>query len=221
MYQCLSGYNILYEEPDISEKYQTVKPPHHILPPELQDKQGIGTCLDLSLLFAACLENIGLCPVVILTGNEKYTFSHAIIGCWIGSTPSSKAIIYDKVWIEREIENKNLIILEATGIALGANSKKEKLNYSQAKESAQKHINSVLHISLVDICALRPPYGLITPIDCSIEPEVANAYNHAEKLAIRKNLRAIETTFLFYYQHNNPIRSLFHTFQITIQRNSN
>jgi ATP-dependent Clp protease ATP-binding subunit ClpA len=50
----------------------------------------------------------------------------------------------------------------------------------------------------VDVAALRPPYGGITPIDCPLEPQVARAYDEARSFAILKRRESLETTHLLY-----------------------
>jgi hypothetical protein len=49
-----------------------------------------GTCIDLALLMAACIEaiciqSVPLAPVVILL--RRGPDAHAIVGCWIGASP--------------------------------------------------------------------------------------------------------------------------------------
>jgi len=58
---------------------QTVKPPHRIFLPNILLSMAKATCLDLALLMAACLENIGLHPLVVFIGDEINTPKHAFV----------------------------------------------------------------------------------------------------------------------------------------------
>ena len=64
--------NIEYATPPASyeSQGQKVRSPDQVL------GSGLGTCLDLTLLLAACLEQAGLHPLLI------FCRSHALVGCW-------------------------------------------------------------------------------------------------------------------------------------------
>lgn len=73
IYAALQAENIAYRNPPASFEQlgQRVRMPYTVL------EQKGGTCLDLSLLFASCLESVGLNPlIIVITG-------HAFCGCWL------------------------------------------------------------------------------------------------------------------------------------------
>lgn len=202
LYQCLKEHwHIHYECPQLklcpgeTETYQTIRPPHHIFPRYRSNPEGRATCLDLSLLMAGCLEHIGLCPLVIFTGDNDGIPRHAFAGCWAGLTPGSRPMIYEAEFLYSEVKSKHLFVMECTVLAEDQN---EKLSFDQGVESAVKQLRDAKWVCAVDIAALRPPNGSITPMDSPLEPEVARAYNHAKQFAKSKRREAIETTHLFY-----------------------
>jgi hypothetical protein len=195
--------DVLFEDPNIVgdsndlTTYQTIKAPHHIFPRDISSMSGKAKCIDLSLLFAACLENTGLYPLVIIMGKKAGIPTHALIGCWLGPTPNSVPIIHlDRLRIETKSEN--LILLECLGIVASMNPKNKKLDFSAAVESATKRLSSAAWAYAVDIVSLRPPYGSIVPLDNPLEPEVDGAIEIAKLFASEKKRNCVETTHLFY-----------------------
>lgn len=73
IYTALWKKHIIYNNPPASYETigQRIRLPQNVL------SQKMGTCLDLSVLFASCLEAIGLFPLVIIKKG------HAFIGCWL------------------------------------------------------------------------------------------------------------------------------------------
>jgi len=68
----------------------------------------LATCLDTALLFASCLEQVGLNSVVILTEG------HAFTGCWLADEDFSASIIYEAQPLRKRIQLKELIVFETT-----------------------------------------------------------------------------------------------------------
>ena len=72
IYVALRNSKIVYNNPPASfEVAQRVRLPHKVL----EEKKG--TCLDLSVLYAACLEAAGLNPLIFIVDG------HAFAGCWL------------------------------------------------------------------------------------------------------------------------------------------
>ena len=177
---------------------QTVKPPHRIFIPNLLLAMAKATCLDLALLVAGCLENIGLNPLVFFTGDEIDKPRHAFAGCWTGSVPGGRPVIYDADFLNRQVEKNNLIVIECTGFAKGISRQWNKLSFEKAVKSANKQLKNTPWVCAVDIGSLRPPYGSITPMESPLEPEVGQAYDEAKRIAKTKSRETIETTYLLY-----------------------
>jgi hypothetical protein len=80
------------EPPHWAADSQKVRLPHQVL---LDDagRRGEGTCLDLALLVAAGLENLGLQPVVAVVDAGRWW--HALVGCWDPPEPGLEALRFD------------------------------------------------------------------------------------------------------------------------------
>ena len=80
------------EPPHWATDSQKVRLPHAVL---LDDggHRGEGTCLDLALLAAACLENLGLQPLVAVLDLGEWW--HAVVGCWELSEAGVEAVRFD------------------------------------------------------------------------------------------------------------------------------
>nr|EDZ39910.1 MAG: Hypothetical protein CGL2_10706008 [Leptospirillum sp. Group II '5-way CG'] len=100
------GENIQYVLPpaSFSSDGQKIRTPERIFDGR------VATCLDLAMLFAACFEQAGLRPVILL--KEK----HAWVGVWLIDTNFSGAIVDDLQAIRKRVESGEFIVLETTGI---------------------------------------------------------------------------------------------------------
>jgi hypothetical protein len=80
------------EPPHWSADSQKVRLPHQVL---LDDagRHGEGTCLDLALLVAACLENLGVQPLVAILDLGEWW--HALVGCWDPPEPGLESLRFD------------------------------------------------------------------------------------------------------------------------------
>jgi len=206
--QSVYGYlrentDIHFEDPKVvsdpthSRIYQTVKPPHHVFTQHLSSKRGKAKCLDLVILSSACLENVGLFPVVILTGAADQVPKHALLGCWTTPTPYGIPLLPLDT-MRDEIRSANLLIVECLGVVPDANPAKTKMSFSQAVKAALRILDRALWAQGIDVASVRPPYGSVLPMDNPLEPEVESAFEKARSFAARKGLSTVETTHLFY-----------------------
>jgi serine/threonine protein kinase len=95
LFEVMAGrWQIAYrlEPPHWAADSQKVRLPHQVL---LDDagRRGEGTCLDLALLFAACLENLGLQAVVAIIDVGQWW--HALVGCWDPPEPALETLRFD------------------------------------------------------------------------------------------------------------------------------
>lgn len=69
-----------------------------------------GNCIDISLLFAACLEAIDLHPIIVITEG------HAFIGVWLEDQRFDTMINLDQTAISKRIANgmKDIVLIETT-----------------------------------------------------------------------------------------------------------
>ncbi len=200
--QLKDGCSIFYEAPNVrsvpheTRTYQSIRLPHRIFR-SAASSTGHGTCLDLALLLSACLENIGLCPLVIFSSDSSGTL-HVLAGCWLGTTPGGRPVVSGAEEIRDKVASGRLLVIEATGCAAGASAGLGKLSFDEATESAVSQLRDATDLHSVDVAALRPPNGSITPIESPLEPEVRRAYIEAKEFARRKRREVIETTHLLY-----------------------
>ena len=94
-------------------------------------QQKIGNCLDLTLLYAACLEAIGLNPLLIIKE------SHAFIGYWLVNCTLPEVISDDVSIITKRIAEgvNDLRVVECTSMCYRSN-----ISYEKAEELAQKEL---------------------------------------------------------------------------------
>lgn len=68
----------------------------------------LGTCLDISVLFAACLEQAGLHPILI------FTKGHAFVGCWLIDDIFTSPVIDDLATLRKRISLGEVLVFETT-----------------------------------------------------------------------------------------------------------
>ena len=71
-------------------------------------KNGLSTCLDTALLFASCLEQAGLNPIVVLLDG------HALVGLWLIEQSFSSLTITDPAELRNRLGLKDCILFETT-----------------------------------------------------------------------------------------------------------
>ncbi|WP_244481084.1 DUF3320 domain-containing protein [Methylobacterium sp. Leaf102] len=81
---------------------QKVRGPSDVL------ERKVGTCLDLSLLYAACLEQAGLNPVLVLTTG------HAFVGVWLQDDDFANATVDDMQLLRKRRDLQDLVFVETT-----------------------------------------------------------------------------------------------------------
>lgn len=186
-------------EPDIS--HQAIKHPGMIISGGTESAGA--NCLDLSLLFAACCESIGLYPLIFLTGTGD-TPTHALAGCWAGASPGARPVIRSAGYVKDELASGNLIAVECTGFASNTGGREKKIGFCEAVDSGHEHLLAADWICTVDICAMRPPLGNILPMDSFSGSPLSEIHEAARALAVKKRRSLIETSFLLYGLLMNP-----------------
>ena len=179
---------------DDSDIYQTILPPDEMVeaPP---GKAGKGTCLELALLFAACLENAGLCPLVLFSGAPDEDPEHAFVGCCASSVPGNRPILTDPSKISEHAESKKIHVLECTGVTI-----ERRLTYKKAVRSAHEQVTGEVAgrrtLFAVDVATVRE--SGIAPLDTPWTPVVAQTYAEAEALAKDRGLSKLELGHIFF-----------------------
>ncbi|MDD1507686.1 DUF3320 domain-containing protein [Pseudomonas sp. CNPSo 3701] len=69
---------------------------------------GLATCMDLTLLFCAALEQIGLNPVIV------FTKGHAFAGLWLKPEEFTTALVDDVTAVRKRVKLQELVLFETT-----------------------------------------------------------------------------------------------------------
>jgi len=113
IYQAVSEQNITYSSVPASYEVsgQRVRLVDAIL------SQKLGTCLDMALLYASCLEGIGIHPLIVITKG------HAFAGAWLVTETFSDSIIDDSSFLKKRTADgiNEITLVEATGMNQGSN----------------------------------------------------------------------------------------------------
>ena len=114
------------------------------------EKEKFGNCIDLSLLFVACLEAINLNPLIIISKG------HAYVGCWLIDDKFSETINEDKTAITKRLSNgiREIVVFEATSICRGNNIKFSEAMNIGASQLIQNE-NFILSVDLNRARSLR------------------------------------------------------------------
>lgn len=111
IYAALQKENIAYINPPASfEKFgQKIRYPEEI------EKYKNGTCIDLSLLYASCLEAIGIHPLVV------FKTGHAFVGFWLKEKNFTEPYITDYASVSKRLSKgtQEIEVLEATAFVNG------------------------------------------------------------------------------------------------------
>ena len=108
LYSTIAAENFQYAEPPTSfgSDGQKIRTADRIL------ESKVATCLDLAMLFASCLEQAGLRPVVLIKKG------HAWVGVWLHQASFSQPLIEDALEIRKRISSGEFLAFETTGVAL-------------------------------------------------------------------------------------------------------
>ncbi|MBV1708121.1 MAG: DUF3320 domain-containing protein [Hyphomicrobiales bacterium] len=166
IWSAIVAHGIAYALPPASFESvgQPVRSPSEIL------TRKVGTCLDLTLLFAACLEQAGLNPLLILTQG------HAFAGFWLNDEKFSTPVIDDSQMLRKRLQLEEIMVVETTAL-----TQPNPASFSQATALATKHLDeeatSPFELA-VDVRKARAadirPLDLSSPSD-AITPNVAPA----------------------------------------------
>ncbi|MGG1555136.1 DUF3320 domain-containing protein [Paenibacillus ferrarius] len=121
--------------------------------PEAIFQHRIGNCLDLSLLVAACLEAVGLHPLLV------FTEGHAFAGVWLEEETFSESVQDDLSVVTKRIAPgiNQICVLESTALVEG-----ESISFDRAVTLAEAHLQDPSKFDcLIDIrraraAAIRP-----------------------------------------------------------------
>jgi len=103
---------------------QKVRSPSQVL------DAGLATCLDLVLLFAACLEQAHLNPLLV------FTRGHAFVGVWLRDEEFSTAVVDDITAVRKRLKLQEMLVFETTLAAQG-----QVVGFSQAIANGNRQLS--------------------------------------------------------------------------------
>lgn len=109
VYNAVKEANIIYSNPPAS-----FFGPQRIRLCETVFEQKFATCMDMTILFASCLESFGLHPVLITAPG------HIFAGVWLTSKGKlQEPVVSDVKLIQKYIEDGQLVAVECTAMNAG------------------------------------------------------------------------------------------------------
>ncbi|HEX8592593.1 MAG TPA: DUF3320 domain-containing protein [Pseudomonas sp.] len=134
------SFRLSYALPPASfeQQGQKVRPPSVIL------ENGVATCLDTALLFAAALEQAGLNALIIMTKG------HAFAGVWLQPQEFSQLLTDEASAVRKRLDLKELVVFETT-LATQAPAP----GFSQAVAAAERQLDDEQFIMAIDLHRAR------------------------------------------------------------------
>ncbi len=159
LYEALRREGIVYAAPPASfEKYgQRIRLADQVL------REKLGTCIDMTLLMASCLEKIGINPLIVMLNG------HALVGAWLTPTVHPQMVCDDPAYLLKEMAdgNNNVVLVETTAITSSA-----AVPFDDAVETASRKLRderSFIHFIDVHRCRL----GNIRPLAQRVQKDGA------------------------------------------------
>ena len=107
----------------------------------------LGTCIDLTLLFASCLESVGIHPLLVLMNG------HIFVGAWLVDSVFSSAVSDDVSFLRKESSDgiNEMVFVESTCIASSS-----AISFEDAVDNAAKSLWDETNFNMfIDICRAR------------------------------------------------------------------
>lgn len=140
-----------------------------------------GNCIDISLLFAACLEAVDLNPILIIVRG------HAFVGCWLNDDKFSEVINDDKTAITKRLSKgiREMAAIESTSICKGINIKfSDALNAGEAQLVQKEDFLLSVDIKRARTLRIRPLPLLTNGAETQLDEE---AIKQTETAAMENN----------------------------------
>ncbi len=131
-------------------------------------REKFGNCIDLSLLFAACLEAADLNPILIIVRG------HAFIGCWLQDDKFAETVNDDKAAITKRLSKgiREIAAVEATSVCRGGHiSFGEALNRGEAQLVEREDFLCSIDIRRARTLHIRPLPLIITRTGIEIDAQ--------------------------------------------------
>lgn len=158
VYEAILNLDLLYSIPSASfaSTGQKIRLPDRLI------ESGLGTCLDLAILFASCAEQSGLAPVLFLSKK------HAWVGCWLVRPPSQDSVLTDLQDLRKRTDSGEMVVLEATLLTKNA-------NFEAAARTGRSQLDDSSFELAIDVAAARAHGVLPLPSRLAMQPELVDA----------------------------------------------
>ena len=142
-----------WERPEQGLVEQRIRFPHDLA------REWKGTCVDVALLLADCLENVRVSAVICLLEITHQQW-HAMVGLWTDNQPQPEVVTRGKPQALRLQNLGRLLLIDVEELLRGR-------NFKQARHQADAHLRQHALVGLIDIEAARArgitPLPLIEP----------------------------------------------------------
>lgn len=162
IYEALRQEKISYSNPPASYEIvgQKVRMADAVL------KQKLGTCLDLTLLYAACLEYVGINSIIIIIKG------HAFLGVWLEDECFAECVSDDFSLITKRMADgvNEMCVVECTAFTEGVN-----IDFEKAVSAAQEYFmypenfSMFIDVSRTRSAGIRPLPIAVVLVDGGIE----------------------------------------------------
>lgn len=140
IWSAVCAFELSYALPPASfeQQGQKIRPPSQVL------ENGVATCLDSALLFAAALEQAGLNALLMMTEG------HAFVGLWLQPQEFSQLLTDEASAVRKRIDLKEMLVFETT-LATRAPVP----GFSQAIAAAERQLDDDKFIMAIDLHRAR------------------------------------------------------------------
>lgn len=153
IFSSLQQRSIRYINPPASfeEAGQKIRLPDRIL------ESRLATCLDLTVLVAACLEQAGLHPLVVITAG------HAFVGVWLEEETFADVATDDLLRLRKRVELGQITVFETTLL-----TSEQLVPFDQAIKAGRQYLEDITAFRFV-IDIRRARKGRIRPLPLRVE----------------------------------------------------
>ena len=108
--------------------------------------QGLGTCLDLTLLYAACLESVGLHPILIVTEGHIFT------GVWLEERMFPECVQDDVSLVTKRLASgiNEIAVVETTCVTTG-----KQASFDDARALGERNLTAMPVECIIDVRRAR------------------------------------------------------------------
>lgn len=156
--QAIRNRRIGYSEPPPAWDY--FGEGQRIRPHELVANGGLGTCLDTTVLMAACLEHVGLNPLMVLVRG------HIFCGYWRNEEVLPEPVITDFATVANLVQSGRIGLIETTMLTISNTEPLADVFRTNERDYFRDHVRAPFS-ALIDVAAAR--IRRVTPLP-AVEP---------------------------------------------------